>query len=65
MFCYVFQKRSIRNIIQTLAKSHADINARDLCGDTPLFFAVLRGNHDAVEELLTLQDIDVDVSLIN
>ena len=56
-----FQRRSTCQIIENLAKAHADVNARDNYGDTPLFYAVLRGNECSVEEILSLQDVDVNV----
>ena len=42
-------------------KAGGNVNDRDVYGDTPLFFAVLRGNVEAVEELLACEGVDVEV----
>ena len=58
-----FQSERIRLTINCLVSKNADVNARDVFGDTPLMYAVGRGNMVALEELLKCEDIDVDVSL--
>ena len=50
-----------RLVIKNLVSHGADVNSRDAYGSTPLFFAVLRGNLTAVEELLNCPDIDLEV----
>ena len=58
----LLQGESTRKVIRQLVGADAEVNARDIYGDTPLFFAVLRGNEEAAEELLGCTGVDVDVS---
>ena len=59
----IFQTGSNNKIIEALITAGADPNAEDRFGTTALIFAVLRGNEDAVDELLKCQELNVCVSL--
>ena len=57
----LLQQFSGKRVIRSLVKAGGNVNDRDVYGDTPLFFAVLRGNVEAVEELLACEGVDVEV----
>ena len=49
-------------MVRKLLDAGAEVNKRDIYGDTALFYAVLRGNRLAVEELLKVEGVDVEVT---
>lgn len=51
-------------MIKFLGGSGAKINGRDNYGMTPLHYAAMRGNEVAARDLLTFEDIKVEVTIL-
>ena len=49
-------------LIEYLVSKSADINIQDLYGSTPLHYATMKGNEMAVEELLSIKTVNINVS---
>ena len=56
-----FKKAPNNEVIRTLIAAGAKVNKQDNFGATPLMFATLRGNYDAVNELLKAKGTAVNV----
>ena len=57
-----YEKLAKESILLYLLEQKANVNAKDLYGCTPLHYAAMRGNESAVSQLLTVKNIDIEVS---
>ena len=57
------QRRGEASAIEVLARARANVNAKDKYGFSPLHYSALRGNHSETVELLSCDNIDIEVRI--
>ena len=55
----------VRTALEALAKAGAEVNARDSTGYTPLYDSISRDNDVAMNLLLSLPDVDIQVRILH